>query len=64
MENTKKVEVKIEGKTWTAALDKSLEKNLANADIKGFRKGHVPKDVFLKSGIKPILTMKKSGYKI
>ena len=62
MENTKKVEIKIEGKTWTSALDKSLEKNLANADIKGFRKGHVPKDVFLKKYGKESLYMEAANY--
>ena len=57
MEKTKKVEVKIEGKEWQEALDKALDKNLAKADIKGFRKGHVPKDVFLKKYGKESLYM-------
>ena len=57
MENTKKVEIKIEGKEWQEALDKALDKNLAKADIKGFRKGHVPKDVFLKKYGKESLYM-------
>lgn len=57
MEKTKKVEVKIEGKEWQEALDRALDKNLAKADIKGFRKGHVPKDVFLKKYGKESLYM-------
>ena len=57
MEKTKTVEIKIEGKKWEAALDKALEKNLKNANIAGFRKGHVPKDVFLKKYGKESLYM-------
>ena len=57
MENTKKETVKIEGKKWEAALDKALEKALAKADMPGFRKGHVPKDVFLKKYGKESLYM-------
>ena len=57
MEKTKKVAVKIEGKEWQEALDRALDKNLAKADIKGFRKGHVPKDVFLKKYGKESLYM-------
>ena len=57
MENIKKETVKINGKKWEEALDKALEKALAKADIKGFRKGHVPKDVFLKKYGKESLYM-------
>ena len=57
MENIKKETVKIEGKKWTEALDKALDKNLANANVPGFRKGHVPKDVYLKKYGKESLYM-------
>ena len=57
MENIKKETVKISGKKWEEALDKALEKALAKADMPGFRKGHVPKDVFLKKYGKESLYM-------
>ena len=57
MENTRKETIKIEGKKWTEAIDKALEKNLKNANIPGFRKGHVPKDIFLKKYGKESLYM-------
>src|SRR5574344_819815 len=46
--NTKKETIKIEGKKWTEAIDKAIDKALAKVKIDGFRKGHVPKDVFIK----------------
>ena len=57
MEKTKTVEIKVEGKKWETAIDNALEKNLKNANIPGFRKGHVPKDVFLKKYGKESLYM-------
>lgn len=44
----KEVNIKIEGKEWEKAIEVSLEKALKNTKIDGFRKGHVPKDIFLK----------------
>ena len=46
--NIKEVNVKIEGKDWTEALDKAFQKANSKAKIDGFRQGHAPKEVFLK----------------
>lgn len=46
--NLKEVVVKIDGKKWQDALDKSFKKANAKAKIDGFRPGKAPKDVFLK----------------
>lgn len=46
--NIKKVTVKIEGEKWKKALDKAFKKASAKVQIDGFRKGKVPKNVFLK----------------
>ena len=48
MENIKKQTVKVEGEQWQNAVNSALEKALKRAELPGFRKGHVPKDVFLK----------------
>lgn len=61
MKSEKKVTIKVEGKKWTEALDKSLDKALKNANIPGFRKGHVPKDVFLKKYGKESLYMEAAN---
>ncbi len=57
----KKETVKVSGKKWEAALDKALEKALANVNIPGFRKGHVPKDVYLKKYGKESLYMEAAN---
>lgn len=48
----KEINVKIEGKEWTEALDKAFKKANAKAKIDGFRPGHAPKEVFLKNMVK------------
>ena len=48
MKNVKEIEVKIEGKKWEEALDKAYKKQKKDIKIDGFRKGSVPKDVFIK----------------
>ena len=48
MKNVKEIEIKIEGESWTKALDKSFNKANSNTTIEGFRKGKCPKDVYLK----------------
>ena len=48
MKNVKEFEIKIEGKDWTKALDKSFTKANNNTTVEGFRKGKCPKDVFIK----------------
>jgi len=46
--NTEKIEIKIEGKEWESLLDKSYQKNMKSKSCDGFRKGHIPKDVYLR----------------
>ncbi len=48
MKNVKEKSFKVEGETWTKALDKSFQKNVANVKVDGFRKGKCPKDVYIK----------------
>lgn len=48
MENIKKVKETVEGKTWEDALDKAFKEQRKEAKVDGFRKGTVPKDVFIK----------------
>ena len=48
MKNVHEIEIKIEGKEWTEALDKSFKKANKDAKIDGFRKGSAPKDVYIK----------------
>lgn len=47
--NTEKITIEIKGETWEKALDKSFKKNVKKANIDGFRKGNVPKDIYLKN---------------
>ena len=44
----KEINIKIEGKEWEDALDKAFNKASSKVKVDGFRKGKVPKDVFLK----------------
>lgn len=48
MKNVHEIEIKIEGKEWKDALDKSFEKNVKNVKVDGFRKGKVPRNIFEK----------------
>ena len=48
MKNSRSYTVKIEGKKWQDAIEKALDEAVKKAKIDGFRKGHVPKDVFIK----------------
>lgn len=45
--NTEKITIKIEGKEWDSALDKSFKKNVKEKKVDGFRQGSVPKDIYL-----------------
>lgn len=47
-DNVKIITKKIEGEQWQKVLDKSFKKNSKNLKVDGFRKGNVPKDIFLK----------------
>lgn len=46
--NVHEIEITIEGKEWEDILDKSFKKKVKDVKIDGFRKGNVPKDVFIK----------------
>ena len=48
MKNVHEVEIKIEKEEWENALDKSFEKAKNNVKVDGFRKGKIPKDMFIK----------------
>lgn len=48
MKNVHEIEIKLEGEKWSKCLDNSFKKNVKNAKIDGFRKGTIPKDVYLK----------------
>ncbi len=46
--NIEKITIKVEGKEWEEALDKSFKKNVKEKKVDGFRKGTVPKDIYIK----------------
>jgi trigger factor len=48
-DNKTEITIKVEGKEWEKALDKSFEKNVKDRKIDGFRKGKIPKDMFIKT---------------
>ena len=47
-ENRKEVIIKVEGKEWETALDKTFEKKVKTVTVDGFRKGKCPRNVFEK----------------
>ncbi len=47
-ENTEKIKIKVEGTEWEKALDKSFKKNVKERKVDGFRKGAIPKDMYIK----------------
>lgn len=46
--NVHEVEIKIDGDAWQQALDKAFNDKKKDAKVDGFRKGKVPKDVYIK----------------
>ncbi len=46
--NKHEVTIKIEGESWTKALDKAFKEKQKDAKVDGFRKGKVPRDIFEK----------------
>ena len=46
--NVHEVEITIEGKEWETILDKAFKKKVKDVKIDGFRKGNIPKDVYIK----------------
>ena len=47
MKNEKEIKIVIEGKEWKDALDKAFDKVIKNIKVDGFRKGKVPKNIFM-----------------
>lgn len=47
-ENIKEITIKVEGQEWTNAIEEAFKKASKDAKIDGFRKGHAPKDIFVK----------------
>ena len=62
--NTNEVVVKIEKEEWKNALDKAFKEKVKNADVPGFRKGKVPRDIYEKKFGKDSLYSKASEYVI
>ena len=53
--NVEKITIKIEGTDWEKALDSSFKKNVKKANVDGFRKGSIPKDMYIeKFGIESL----------
>ena len=53
--NDEKITIKIEGEEWQKALDKAFKKKAKEIKVDGFRKGAVPKDIYLeKFGIESL----------
>lgn len=48
MKNEHVIKIKVEGKDWQVALDKAFKKVVANVTVAGFRKGKIPKDIYIK----------------
>lgn len=48
MKNVKEIKIEVNGKEWETALDKAFTKKKKDIRVDGFRKGAVPKEVFLK----------------
>ncbi len=46
--NVHEIEITIEGKKWTDCLDAAFNKKRKDIKLDGFRKGSVPKDIYLK----------------
>ncbi len=46
--NIKEIEIKVEGKQWEESLDKAFNEKKKDLKMDGFRKGAVPKDVYIK----------------
>ena len=53
--NIEKITIKVEGEEWQKALDKSFKKHVKEVKVDGFRKGSVPKNIYLeKFGIESL----------
>ena len=48
MKNVHEIELEVSGKEWESALDAAFKKKVKDVRIDGFRKGAIPKDVYIK----------------
>lgn len=48
MKNVKEVNIEVKGKKWEEAIDKAFNKKKKDIKVDGFRKGAVPKEVYIK----------------
>ena len=48
MKNVIVKEVVIEGKDWENILDEAFKKTVKTVNLDGFRKGNIPKEIFIK----------------
>lgn len=48
MKNVHEIEIEVKGKEWESALDAAFKKQVKDTKIDGFRKGAVPKDIYIK----------------
>lgn len=55
MKNIHEIEIKVEKKEWSTALDESFKKAQKNVKVDGFRKGKVPRNIFEKKFCKEAL---------
>ncbi len=62
--NVNEVKVVIDGDEWKNALDKAFKEKVKTADVPGFRKGKVPRDIYEKKFGKESLYSKASEYVI
>ena len=62
--NEKEIIIKIEGESWTNALDKAFKTKVKDVTVDGFRKGKVPRDIFEKKFGKESLYIPASDYVI
>lgn len=60
--SVKEITIKIEGEKWTEAIDKAFKKASSKVKVDGFRKGKVPKDIFMKKYDVASLFMDASEY--
>lgn len=60
--NINEVSVKIEGKSWTDAIDKAFKEKVKTVTVDGFRKGKVPRDIYEKKFGKESLYFQASDY--
>lgn len=48
MKNVKTIKITVDGESWQECLDKAFDKKKKDIKVDGFRKGAVPKDIYIK----------------